>query len=84
MVVDNYESVTGNLFYDEWGDAHFVGGAVGSIDLPDLPDIGANILNGVSDSAEVSLLIAGLGAAAYLVVTEGKNFCEYIGSKFKG
>ena len=33
MVVDNYESVTGNLFYDEWGDAHFVGGAVGSIDL---------------------------------------------------
>ena len=80
MVVDNYESVSGHVFYDEWGDGHFVGSAVGSVDFP---DIGGNLLEGINDCAETSLVIAGVGAAAYLLVTEGRNIYEYIGSKIR-
>lgn len=78
MIVEKYESTCGNLFYDEWGDAHFGTSSVGEYKLP---DIGEGIANAVSECAETSLMVAGIGAAAYLVVTEGKNICDYIGSK---
>lgn len=78
MIVEKYESTCGNLFYDEWGDAHYSTSTVGEYKLP---DIGEGIVNAINECAETSLIVAGIGAAAYLVVTEGKNICEYIGSK---
>lgn len=80
MIVEKYESTCGNLFYDEWGDAHFGTSSVGEYKLPDI-DIGGDIVNAFNECAENSLVVAGIGAAAYLIVTEGKNICEYIGSK---
>ncbi|ADL36479.1 hypothetical protein bpr_IV114 (plasmid) [Butyrivibrio proteoclasticus B316] len=78
MVIEQYNSVTGIEYTNDLGITTTTYTTVGETKVPDLVN---EVLNEVSDCAEDILPIVAIGAACYLLFSEGKTFCDYIGSK---